>query len=173
MKPTRLTAFVLVRPFLFTLILFTQNVFAQSEIEPQTPLTSPQNTVPEKVYIQNTTSGGISHRSENCFYNDEHQHLHCYEDDDRNVQKSESRVVYRTSNRDYRDRDNYNSALSLGLAIAVPLLHDNYRYGAYRSHGYRSYGYRSYRHGYRSHSKSHRRHHRRHHSTHHSSYRGH
>lgn len=125
------------------LVLATQGVLAQDKN-------------PEKVYVQSSNSGGSSQENENCSYNNEHKHIHCYEDDSRNLNKPQTRVVYRTNSRTYRDRDDYASglstgALTVGLAVGIPLLlhnsysYDDYSYGGY-SHGYRSrYGhYRSY-----------------------------
>ncbi|MBL4679239.1 MAG: hypothetical protein JKY88_00785 [Pseudomonadales bacterium] len=169
MRLSRLSTIVLA-----TQILVSQGVFAQSEEISQDQI---ENSVPKKVYVQTApsrnisrdNSRNISREGENCFYNDEHQHIHCYEDvryedqryENKNFNKTKSRVVYRTSNRTYRDRGYSPSALSIGLAIGIPLLIHN------------SYRNNSYRHGYRSHQRHHRSHYRRHHRGHYSHYRSH
>lgn len=146
-------------------LIVSQGVFAQYE---ETTQNQSELTVPERVYIQTNNSNDISREGENCFYNDEHQHIHCYEDErfedksyrNENISHSKTRVVYRTSNRTYGDRYYTPSALSIGLAIGIPLLlHSSYHHDAYR------YSYRSHNRHYRSHYRSHHRksHHRGHH----------
>jgi len=173
MRLSRLSTIVLA-----TQILVSQGIFAQSEEISQDQI---ENSVPEKGYVHTAPSRNISpdisrnirrdisREDENCFYNDEHQHIHCYENEryedqryeNESFNKTKSRVVYRTSSRTYRDRDYSTSALSIGLAIGIPLLIQN------------SYRNNSYRHGYRSKQRHYRSHYRRHHRGHYSHHRGH
>jgi hypothetical protein len=130
---------------------------------------------PKKVYIESSRRS-ISPKEENCFYNDEHAHIHCYESDEyqnasavrssyRSPNRSSDRtVIYRTRDRDYAYRN--TNGLAIGLAVGIPWLIHNSHHDRHYSRPH--YGYRSHHnyepdYGHRSHKRSYKRSHNRKH----------
>ncbi|MFT7685003.1 MAG: hypothetical protein ACI9FB_000345 [Candidatus Azotimanducaceae bacterium] len=130
---------------------------------------------PQKVYIESSgPRRNVSLDEENCSYNDEHEHIHCYESDEyqddsvlsRSNRSSNRRVVYRTRDRDRGYRN--TSGLAIGLAVGIPWLIHNAHHDRHYSRSH--YRYRSGYHpnyqsnyGHRSHKRSHKRKHGGHH----------
>jgi len=104
---------------------------------------------PQKVYVETSNGSYRSTRDEeHCFYNQEHDHLHCYDSD---IQPSHrSHVTISSDHRTYSSRHHHNhydpisSGLAVGLAIGLPiLLHNSNR----DSHHYRRHSGRHYNRG--------------------------
>jgi len=125
---------------------------------------------PEKVYVETSGRNYRGTRSdEYCFYNDEHQHIHCYDED---PQLLNSRVVV-TENRTYqttrRRHDPIATGIGVGFAIGLPILihhavHDRQHYQSryYERHNRHSRYQNRFRNGYRNDYRGNR-HHSRHH----------
>jgi hypothetical protein len=124
---------------------------------------------PEKVYVETSGRTYRGKRSdEYCFYNDEHKHIHCYDED---PQVLNDRVVV-TENRTYRStRRRYDpiaTGIGVGIAIGLPILvhqafHDRHHYGNRfkrysRNHRYSDRSRNRYTNDYRG-NRRHSRHH--------------
>lgn len=126
-------------------------VASENRFEPE------QVTEPERVYVESDRATYRGTRSdEHCFYNEEHDHIHCYDED---PGQRQDRVVY-VENRTYRstrhrDYDPIATGLGVGVAIGLPILihgaiHDRRHYAHKYGRSYRnSYGH-SDRHIYQS-----------------------
>ena len=126
---------------------------------------------PQKVYVESSDGTYRATRNDDhCFYNEEHDHIHCYADDP-SLSKTvfiEEQTTYRsTRNRSrdrviYRDRhDPIATGLGVGLAIGLPILiHNNLHHQRhYRYNRHYNSRYNSHRNSHRnSHYKSNRRH---------------
>lgn len=119
----------------------------------------PVASEPEKVYVESANGNYRSTKSdEYCFYNEEHDHIHCYDED---PEAASSRVVVVENiieNRTYRStrrrHDPIATGVGVGLAIGIPLLvhhaiYDRHYYGQSYGNGYRSH----YRNKHRNYSR--------------------
>lgn len=100
---------------------------------------------PERVYVRSTSS----HREEHCFFNKEHDHIHCYDEEPtREVVIVEDRSNRRVIRRHTR-YDPVSTGLGVGIAIGLPILvHHaihNRHYGYSRHRDYRHRNYKKHR----------------------------
>ncbi len=129
--------------------------------EQQTEQYTEQYTEPQKVYVESSDGSHRRTRSEeHCYFNEEHDHLHCYDAEIRssapqyNVVKGHRH--YRTRTRhSYNHHDHYNpvsTGVAIGIGLGLPvLLHNSFRHGHHYSHR----GYRGYRSKHRRHRRRH------------------
>ena len=148
---------------LFSIPLYAETVYAEDTYKEDGaaviaahPSTSSE---PERVYVE---TGSATHRStrseEYCFYNEEHDHIHCYDQDPRQQQDRVvivENTVHRSTRYQHR-RDPISTGIGVGVAIGLPLLihhgiHDRHR--SYRNdHHYKRHGFSSsFRHSYGKH----------------------
>lgn len=129
------------------LILITQSALAEHEQTETGPLVErEQLSEPQKVYIE---SGNSTHwrtrGEEHCFYNKEHDHLHCYDEDittsEPVLRVSSGHRHYQTRRYYYDRRDHYyarynpiSTGLAIGIGLGIPILL-NQSFSHHRGHG--------------------------------------
>ena len=124
------------------LILITQSALAEHELTETGPVVVRQQpSEPQKVYIESDNSTIRRTRgSEHCFYNKEHDHLHCYAEDitvSAPLQVSTGHRHYQTRRYYYDRYDRYNpvsTGLAIGLGIGIPILL-NHSFSHHWGHG--------------------------------------
>ncbi|MFT7138038.1 MAG: hypothetical protein ACI9B8_000453 [Sulfitobacter sp.] len=163
---------LMTRPIWIAVVLFGASISVNSAIAEDHEVTAnhpPVTSEPEKVYVESANGTYRSTKSdEYCFYNEEHDHIHCYDEDpeaanDRGV-VVESAVENRTYRSTRRHHDPIATGIGVGIAIGLPILvhhaiHDrryysNY-YGNYSRNYYQNHRSGLDRHNYRGDRRNH------------------
>ena len=131
----------------------TNNAIAEGQ--EVTPVHPPVASEPEKVYVESANGNYRSTKSdEYCFYNEEHDHIHCYDEDpvaaNNRVVVVENVVENRTYRSTRRRHDPIATGVGVGLAIGIPLL---VHHAIYDRHYYGNSYRNSYRNKHRNHSR--------------------